>query len=65
MIMKPKLLPLLERCIEDGVTRGYNRSYKHTDEPSDVYMQQMIISCVMEEIHEWFDFDEIYYDEKN
>ena len=61
--MKPKTLPLLEECIENGIVRGYNRSYKHDDDPSSDVITQTIFNCIMEEIHEWFTF-ESEYDEK-
>ena len=55
--MKPKLLPLLEQCIEHGIIRGYNRAFKHDDDPSSDVITQTIFNCIMEEIHEWFDFE--------
>lgn len=55
--MKPKTYQLLERCIDDGISLGYNRSYKHTDDPSEEHMKQEIFRAVMNEICEWFDFD--------
>ena len=61
--MKPKILPVLEQCIEHGTIRGYNRAYKHDDDPSSDVITQTIFNCIMEEIHEWFTF-ESEYDEK-
>ena len=61
--MKPKILPVLEQCIEHGTIRGYNRAYKHDDDPSSDVITQTIFNCIMEEIHEWFEF-ESEYDEK-
>lgn len=57
--MKPKLLPLLERCIEDGLARGYVRAFKHDDNPPVSHVHNVIVSCIMEEIHEWFDLEEL------
>jgi hypothetical protein len=31
--MKPKVLPLIESCIETGVRLGYNRAHKHVENP--------------------------------
>ncbi|CAB5222019.1 hypothetical protein UFOVP242_233 [uncultured Caudovirales phage] len=56
--MKPKILPVLEQCIEHGTIRGYNRAYKHDDDPSSDVITQTIFNCIMEEIHEWFEFSE-------
>lgn len=61
--MKPKTLHLLQECIENGTIRGYNRAYKHDDDPSSDVITQTIFNCIMEEIHEWFTF-ESEYDEK-
>jgi hypothetical protein len=56
--MKPKLLPVLEMCIENGVSLGIRRAYKNTDEPSEEYMRAVMEKAIMEEIGEWFEFDE-------
>jgi hypothetical protein len=34
------------------------RAYKHTDEPSEAYKLDVIKNAIMEEIGEWFEFDE-------
>lgn len=57
--MKPKTLPVLEMCIENGLARGIRRAYKHTDEPSEEHMLDVMEKAIMEEIHEWFQFPEI------
>lgn len=62
--MKPKLLPLLEQCIENGIVRGYNRAYKHDDDPPSTVITETIFNCIMEEIHEWFDFGEVDYEQR-
>ena len=54
--MKPKFLPLLEECIENGARRGYFRAHKHVDKPTDEAILDAITECIMGEIHEWFDF---------
>lgn len=54
-MMTPKILPLLERCIEDGLTRGWNRAHKHTDEPSEERILEEQFNAIMGEIWEWFD----------
>lgn len=63
--MKPKLLPVLEMCIDSGLRRGYVRAFKHDSDPSEAHIHDTIYNCIMEEIHEWFDFEMNYYDEKN
>ncbi len=56
--MKPKLLPVLELCIENGIKQGINRSYKHTDNPDIQIIETNIYDNIMNEIYEWFDFDQ-------
>ena len=53
--MKPKLIPVLEDCIEVGLELGYNRAHKHNDHPSekDIFSNQF--TAVMEEIWERMD----------
>ena len=29
--MRPKVYPILVRCVEDGVAYGWNRAHKHED----------------------------------
>jgi hypothetical protein len=57
--MKPKFLPLLERCIGNGIDLGYNRAHKHTDSPTQQQMGQAIYDAIMNEIFESFDFEEL------
>lgn len=56
--MKPKLIPLLEHCIETGISLGYNRAFKHNDKPTKEEFEHEIHKAIMNEIYEWFDFDE-------
>lgn len=54
--MKPKFYPLLQQCVEVGITRGYNMATKHNEEPPQSYIEECIYNCIMGELHEWFDF---------
>ena len=56
--MKPKFMQLLEKCILDGVVFGHDRAYKHNPTPERYQINEAIVNEVMNEIHEWFDFDE-------
>ena len=56
--MKPKLLPVLEQCIESGIQIGLNRAYKHNESPSHDVIADHIGREIMNQIYEWFDFDE-------
>jgi len=63
--MTPKFTQLLEKCILDGVVLGHTRAYKHDSAPSEADINQSIVNEVLNEIHEWFDFDEAKLKEKN
>lgn len=56
--MKAKEYMVLERCVEEGVSYGFNRAHKHTDKPSEDQIKEHIHSAVMNEICEWFEFDD-------
>lgn len=58
-MMRPKLIPLLEQCIENGTLLGYRRAFKHEDNPTEEEIVDKINNAIMTEIYEWFDFDEI------
>lgn len=54
--MTPKFYELLQRCVEDGVQRGWNRAHKHMSPPPEHAVRAAIEEAVMLEIHEWFTF---------
>ena len=56
-IMKPKILPVLEMCIENGLTHGYRRAFKHNDNPTEEQITDQIKQSIMNELYEWFDFN--------
>jgi hypothetical protein len=56
--MKPKTYKLLEECITNGTQFGINRAFKHTDNPSKEAIQELVVCGTMNEICEWFDFEE-------
>jgi hypothetical protein len=56
--MKAKEYNLIVQCVENGVRTGWNRAHKHTDTPDDEAIQQAIEDAVMNEICEWFDFED-------
>ena len=61
--MKPKLLKLLEQCIESGVMIGYTRAHKYNDKPDKDAITLAIIRAIEHELYEWFDFDDAYPEE--
>ena len=56
--MKPKILPVLEMCVETGTMVGWNRAFKHNDKPGEDVIREAIASAIMHELYEWFDFEE-------
>ena len=57
--MKPKFLPVLEMCIENGLTYGYRRAFKHNDNPTEEQITHSIRESIMHELYEWFDMESI------
>ena len=57
--MKPKILPVLEMCIENGLTYGYRRAFKHDDDPTEEQITQAIKDAIMHELYEWFDMEKL------
>jgi len=60
--MKPKFYYLLMQCVEDGVSIGYHRAYKHTENPSADLVKEKIEDAVLNQLHEWFIFEDEYKD---
>ena len=55
--MKVKTLVILEQAINEGVTRGYRRAFKHVDDPTEESICDHIEECVMAQIYEYFTFE--------
>lgn len=55
--MKPKFNMVLEQCIETGLKLGYNRAFKHSDNPDEYTIQGKQFDAIMEEIYQWFDME--------
>lgn len=53
--MNPKVLPVLEMCISNGLKLGYNRAFKHTEQPSEEAILLYQEQAIMSELFEWFD----------
>lgn len=49
---------VLERCVETGIKLGLNRARKHQEAPTEAEVVQAIQRAVMEEVEEWFVFEE-------
>ena len=57
--MKPKSYNLLDKCVADGVSLGLNRAYKYDPNPTKEVIEREVCNSVMNEICEWFDFEEL------
>ena len=57
--MKPKIYPVLDMCLENGITLGYNRAFKHNDHPTEDAIKESIHRAILNEIYEWFDFEDV------
>ena len=60
--MKAKEYNLIAECVENGVMLGWNRAHKHNDEPDSQHVRECIEQAVLNEICEWFDFEDKYED---
>ncbi len=56
--MKPKLYPVLQMAVEEGVNHGLNRAYKYTDTPTRDQVVSAVSDCVLNSICEWFDLEQ-------
>jgi hypothetical protein len=54
--MKANTYKVLVRAVEEGVQWGWNRAHKHTDNPTDLALQNHIVEAVLNEVCEWMDF---------
>ena len=46
-------------CIENGLTYGYRRAFKHNDNPTEEQITDQIKQSIMHELYEWFDMESI------
>lgn len=60
--MRAKEYSLIDRCVEDGIQYGWQRAHKHTDTPDETWIRTQIHLAVMNEIAEWFEFNDIQGD---
>ncbi len=54
--MKLRAWPIVSDAVERGVSYGYRRAYKHTDEPEESYVLECMEQAVMSELAEIIDF---------
>jgi len=56
--MKPKAHLVLEVAIKQGITFGWMRAHKYTDEPHEDLIKQEIENEITNAVYEWFDMGE-------
>lgn len=56
--MKVNSFAVLDRAVETGIRAGWERAHKHTATPAPYAIQDEIARAVMNEICEYFKFDE-------
>ena len=57
--MKAKDYAVLRDCVENGVGYGVRRAHKHVEHPDKDVMADIIEGEVMNEICQYFDFEQI------
>ena len=62
--MKIKEYNVVDMAVNMGIEYGYMRAHKHNDSPSEGEIKEAIRQAVMNEICEWFVFEEIYSDKE-
>lgn len=57
--MKCRTFLVIQHAVEMGAAYGVRRAYKHTDEPTEEQIIAEVESAVMNEICEWFMFENV------
>ena len=57
-MMRPKFHKILEQAINEGVSYGYHRSFKHVENPTEGAIIDSVVEQVMNSLDEWFDFED-------
>lgn len=56
--MTPKFLAVLELAIEQGISYGINKFWKHRDDEPPPNLSEALAAQVMHSIYDWFDLEE-------
>lgn len=56
--MRVRAYEVLRRAIEEGVAYGWRRAHKHTDTPGEETIRDEIVTGILNEVCEYFDFDD-------
>lgn len=56
--MKVRAHEVLHRAVEEGIDCGWRHAHKHTDAPGEAATQDTVLQGILNEVREWFEFDE-------
>ena len=56
--MRVRAYDVLRRSIEEGVEYGWRRAHKHTDTPDAEAIKDQLVTAILNEVAEYFDFDD-------
>lgn len=56
--MNIRAYPVLCRAVEEGVAYGWQRAHKYIDTPDTETIKEQIVTAVLNEICEYFAFDD-------
>jgi hypothetical protein len=56
--IKVRVYPALCRAVEEGVAYGWRRAHKYVDTPDEETIKERIVTAVLSEISEYFDFND-------
>jgi hypothetical protein len=56
--VRPREANLMVECVEDGVTCGLQRAFKHSDKPDEHFIIDTITQAVMEQIDAYWSFED-------
>ncbi len=55
--LRVRAYDVLRRAIEEGVEYGWRRAHKHTDAPDEETIKDQVVTGILNEVCEYFDFD--------
>ena len=58
--MKVKSRIVLENAIEQGISYGYSRAFKHNEKPNEQHIQQCMEDAIWLELDKMLSFDDDY-----
>lgn len=56
--LRVRAYDVLRRAIEEGAAYGWRRAHKHTDSPDEETIQEQMVTGILNEVCELFEFDE-------